>query len=94
MRLIDANALRRKIMQEYDDCADLLDIIDEQPAIETSFNTSEYSDGFIDGYKAGSNYRELGCEGCAFGDTEEWNMPCAKCKRNCNDYYRKPREVK
>lgn len=31
MRLIDADALRCKIMQEYDDCTDLLDIIDEQP---------------------------------------------------------------
>ena len=29
-----------------------------------------------------------GCLGCAYEDTEEWCMPCAKCKRNCKDYYR------
>ena len=29
-----------------------------------------------------------GCLGCAYEDTEEWCMPCSKCKRNCKDYYR------
>lgn len=29
-----------------------------------------------------------GCESCAFTDVEEWEMPCAKCKRNCRDYWR------
>ena len=29
-----------------------------------------------------------GCQGCAFVDTEEWEMPCVKCKRNCKDYWR------
>lgn len=29
-----------------------------------------------------------GCEGCAFISVEEWEMPCAKCKRNCKDYWR------
>lgn len=29
-----------------------------------------------------------GCEGCAFISTEEWEMPCVKCKRNCKDYWR------
>jgi len=29
-----------------------------------------------------------GCVGCAFNDTEEWEMPCAKCKRNMKDYWR------
>lgn len=29
-----------------------------------------------------------GCEGCAFITTEEWEMPCLKCKRNCKDYWR------
>lgn len=53
-------------------------------------NEREYREGFSDGYKAGSNYRELGCDGCAFEYVEEWEMPCAKCKRNCKDYYRRP----
>ena len=29
-----------------------------------------------------------GCMSCEFCDTEEWEMPCAKCKRNCRDYWR------
>lgn len=29
-----------------------------------------------------------GCEGCAYIDREEWEEPCAKCKRNCKDYWR------
>jgi hypothetical protein len=33
-----------------------------------------------------------GCQGCAFIDTEEWELPCAKCKRSCKDYWRRPEE--
>ena len=29
-----------------------------------------------------------GCKGCAFWDRDEWEMPCAKCKRNSRDYWR------
>ena len=29
-----------------------------------------------------------GCVGCAYCDVEEWEMPCAKCKQNCKDYWR------
>ena len=29
-----------------------------------------------------------GCQGCAFTDTEEWEIPCVKCKRACKDYWR------
>ena len=29
-----------------------------------------------------------GCQGCAFSDVEEWEMPCAKCRRACKDYWR------
>lgn len=50
---------------------------------------TDYGQGYSDGYKDGSNYREWGCDGCAFEDVEEWEMPCAKCKRNCKDYYRR-----
>lgn len=31
-----------------------------------------------------------GCTGCAFCDRDEWLMPCAQCKRNCKDYWRRP----
>lgn len=49
----------------------------------------DYGQGYSDGYRAGSNYRELGCGGCAFEDVEEWEMPCVRCKRGCKDYYRR-----
>lgn len=52
---------------------------------------SGYTDGYHEGYKDGSNYIEYGCDGCAFECYEEWDMPCLKCKRNCKDYYRRPR---
>lgn len=29
-----------------------------------------------------------GCIGCDFDNRADWEMPCVKCKRNCNDYYR------
>lgn len=29
-----------------------------------------------------------GCSGCAFMDTDEWEMPCRRCKRNTKDYWR------
>ena len=29
-----------------------------------------------------------GCIGCLFDDVEEWEMPCAKCQRNFEDYWR------
>lgn len=29
-----------------------------------------------------------GCVGCAFENVEEWELPCAKCMRNCKDYWR------
>ena len=32
-----------------------------------------------------------GCVGCAFIDVEEWEMPCAKCKRNSKDFWRAKR---
>lgn len=34
-----------------------------------------------------------GCTGCNFEYVDEWEMPCAKCKRNHMDYWR-PKEVK
>ena len=29
-----------------------------------------------------------GCKGCAFESVNEWELPCAKCKRNSKDYWR------
>lgn len=41
------------------------------------------------GYNDGFNDKESGCNGCAFENVEEWEMPCSKCKRTCKDYWRK-----
>ena len=41
------------------------------------------------GYNDGLNVQESGCNGCAFEDVNEWEMPCAKCKRGCKDYWRR-----
>lgn len=30
-----------------------------------------------------------GCVGCAFNDRYEWELPCADCKRNHKDYWRR-----
>lgn len=30
-----------------------------------------------------------GCVGCAYEAIEEWELPCAKCKRKCKDYWRR-----
>lgn len=38
--------------------------------------------------KAIEQVKADGCTGCAFGSVEEWEMPCAKCKRGCKDYWR------
>lgn len=32
--------------------------------------------------------RADGCQGCAFLDKEDWEMPCAECRRCCKDYWR------
>ena len=29
------------------------------------------------------------CNGCVFADTEEWEEPCKRCKRNYRDYWRR-----
>ena len=49
-----------------------------------------YTRGRIQGTIDAINMREKadGCLGCAFEDVNEWEMPCAKCKRNCKDYWR------
>lgn len=30
-----------------------------------------------------------GCVGCAYFDKEDWEMPCAKCRRASRDYWRR-----
>ena len=29
-----------------------------------------------------------GCEGCKYGDNEEWDPPCSMCQRSKKDYWR------
>ena len=49
-----------------------------------------YAQGRIQGERDAINMRENadGCFGCAFEDVNEWELPCAKCKRGCKDYWR------
>lgn len=35
-----------------------------------------------------SAYMAEGCVGCAYESTEEWLLPCCKCRRNSKDYWR------
>ena len=44
----------------------------------------DYCLNILEKYKAEHD----GCEGCAFMDVEEWEMPCCKCKHGCKDYWR------
>lgn len=30
-----------------------------------------------------------GCTGCAYTETEEWELPCSKCRRAAKDYWRR-----
>ena len=49
-----------------------------------------FAQGLIQGRVAAMIMKEdaNGCVGCAFENVEEWELPCAKCMRNCKDYWR------
>lgn len=32
-----------------------------------------------------------GCNGCAYYGRDLWEMPCAKCSKNCKNFWRKGR---
>ena len=32
------------------------------------------------------------CDSCAYADTEEWEEPCKRCKRNYRDYWRRGKQ--
>lgn len=36
--------------------------------------------------------RAEACNDCAFSDTEEWEEPCKRCKRNYRDYWRRGKQ--
>ena len=38
---------------------------------------------------ASEQVRAEACNDCAFSDTEEWEEPCKRCKRNYRDYWRR-----
>ena len=56
--------------------------------------TEAYDRGYVQGIIQGRVDARVmkenadGCIGCAFEDVNEWEMPCAKCKRNSKDYWR------
>lgn len=59
---------------------------------EEAYNRG-YSQGIIRGRVDARVMKENadGCVGCVFEHVEEWEMPCAKCKRNAKDYWRAKR---
>ena len=59
----------------------LKDMIDILNLMETDL--SEMKKDIIEIAKAD------GCTDCAFQEVNEWEMPCAKCKRGCKDYWRR-----
>ena len=42
--------------------------------------------------RADEQERADGCAGCAFESYEEWDEPCAHCRRNTRDMWRKKPE--
>lgn len=51
-----------------------------------------YKEGLSDGKRLAERARQEAaddlCNGCAFFNNNEWEMPCAKCKRGCKDFWR------
>ena len=82
--------MKRKIFEWfYDDIVCLPEL--DRDSMEKLRNYIENlgDSAFSQGYNYGLNDQESGCNGCAFEDVEEWEMPCSKCKRGCKDYWRK-----
>ena len=73
---------------------DIKAILEEATRTENavSYVTSEDSEALKAAISAMEREDADGCEGCAFTEVEEWEMPCRKCKRACKDYWRKRRE--
>ena len=61
---------------------------------ETEAYDRGYTQGLIHGVMQGRVDARVmkenadGCCGCAFEQTESWQMPCDRCKRNSKDYWR------
>lgn len=49
-----------------------------------------YTQGIIQGRVDARIMKENAdaCSDCAFEHVEDWELPCAKCMRNCKDYWR------
>ena len=66
--------MKDKVMMMYDH---IISSADVEPWAKEEFKR------ILDAYLAD------GCQGCAYRDKDEWEMPCRKCKRNCKDYWRR-----
>lgn len=53
-----------------------------------------FANEVYDSVEKGFWKRVQACNGCAFEDKEEWEMPCSKCKRISKDYYRSAEDSK
>ena len=69
---------------------DIKAILEEPTSAENAvrYVTGEDSEALKAAVSAMEREEADGCEGCAFTDVEEWEMPCRKCRRACKDYWR------
>lgn len=56
--------------------------------LETFMDAIELTDAIEKAIKAIELEKADGCQGCAFEDREEWELPCDRCKRAKKDYWR------
>jgi len=65
-------------------------ILEEATSAEDAvcYVTGEDSEALKAAVSAMEREEADGCEGCAFTDVEEWEMPCRMCRRANKDYWR------
>ncbi len=72
MRLIDGNALKKKVIKGgiyYG--TDLIKLIDNAPTIKACFTTKDLEEAYIRGKESGRNERLISCNTCIYnGDCE------------------------
>ena len=77
-------------MNPYKAGQKLREIMEEATRTENavSYVTGEDAEALKEAIAALEREDADGCEGCAFTDVEEWEMPCRKCRRANKDYWR------
>ena len=74
-----------------------MDLVERAAVIEIIANSGNDLEYYAENNELQDEIRRLpsatrqtdSCENCVFIKTEEWEMPCAKCRRMCRDYWRR-----